>query len=54
MKLEKILTKKYKGKPYYSYRIIIPLELVSELGWKEDIELKPKIEGRKLVIEPYK
>lgn len=51
MKLQKQLSRKYKGKEYSKYVIVIKKELVEELGWKEGEELRGKVKGKKLVIE---
>jgi len=52
MKLEKKPTKKVRGKVYYSYIVTIPKKIVKELKWEIGTELKAKVEGRKLIIEP--
>ena len=52
MKLERKPTKKVRGKVYYSYIITIPKQVVEKLEWKLGQELKCKVEGRNLIIEP--
>jgi len=53
MKLERKPTKKVKGKVYYSYIITIPpRKLIEELEWEIGTELKARVEGKKLIIEP--
>ena len=51
MRLQKNKTRKVKGKEYFKWSVVIPPEEVEGLGWKEGEELKPKREGKKLVIE---
>jgi bifunctional DNA-binding transcriptional regulator/antitoxin component of YhaV-PrlF toxin-antitoxin module len=51
MKLQKQAAYKYKDKTHHKYVIIIPENIVNELGWKEGQELNIKIEGKKLVME---
>tara|TARA_Y100000310_G_scaffold341970_1_gene443143 strand:- start:4938 stop:5078 length:141 start_codon:yes stop_codon:yes gene_type:complete len=44
MKLQKILSRNYKGKKYYKYLLVIPEELIKKFdlkaGDKVDIQLK--------------
>jgi hypothetical protein len=51
MKLQKHASRKVEGKEYFKWTLVIPPEEVKELGWEEGEELKPKREGKKLVIE---
>lgn len=51
MRLQKNKTREVKGKEYFKWSVVIPPEEVESLGWKEGEELKPKREGKKLVIE---
>ncbi len=52
MRLQKQKTREVKGTEYFRWTVVIPPEEVKGLGWKEGEELKPKREGKKLVIEP--
>ena len=52
MRLQKQKTREVKGKEYFRWTVVIPPAEVKELGWKEGEELKPKKEGKRLVIEP--
>ncbi len=54
MKLQKQLSQKIKGKEYPKYVLVIPPKQIEELGWKEGMELEPKINGEKLIIVPKK
>jgi hypothetical protein len=51
MRLQKHGSRKVEGKEYFKWTIVIPPEEVKALGWKEGEELRPKREGKKLVIE---
>ena len=53
MKLKKHLNRKDKstGKEFYRYDLTIDPNLVSELKWKVNQELKAKVSGKRLVIE---
>lgn len=52
MKLQKQPNRKVKGKEYYRWAVVIPPSTIESLGWKEDQELEPKVQGKKLIIEP--
>lgn len=54
MKLQKQVAYRYKDKLHYKYVIIVPEDLVAELKWKDGQELKPSIDGNKLLIEEDK
>jgi hypothetical protein len=43
MRLQKHFSRKFKGKQYYKWVIVIPDEDIVELGWKEGEELQSKI-----------
>ena len=40
VKIEKVKSRKYKDTQYYKYRIIIPIVLLKEAGFKEGDELR--------------
>ena len=48
MKLQKRLSRKYKGKEYYKWVIILPYEDVQYAGLKEGDELKVESEPGKI------
>jgi len=50
MKLQKQLSRKYEGKEYAKYVIVVKPSIIEELGWKDGIELGAEIKGDKLVI----
>ena len=50
MKLQKQVAYKYKGKPHHKYVIIIPEEIVTNLGWKEGQALVTEVDGSKLIV----
>lgn len=52
MKLQKQVAYKYKEKTHYKYVVLVPQDIVYDLGWEAGQELLPKIDGRKLVLEP--
>ncbi len=53
MRLQKQKTREVKGKEYFRWTVVIPPDEVEQLGWKEGEELKPRREGKKLVIEKH-
>ena len=42
MKLLKVKSRTYNGKPYYKYRVNLPEELLEKSGFKEGDELVPE------------
>lgn len=40
MRLQKRLSRKYKGKDYHKYILVIPIEEIEKSGFKEGDELK--------------
>jgi hypothetical protein len=52
MRLQKHGSRKVEGKEYFKWTIVVPPAEIEELGWTEGMELEPKRQGRKLVIEP--
>ena len=51
MRLQKQLSRKYEGKEYAKYVIVVKPELIEKLGWKEGQELEAEVKGDKLIIE---
>lgn len=51
MKLQKQIAYKYKDKTHYKYVLIIPQDIISELGWSTGQELDMKVNDSKLIIE---
>ena len=51
MKLQKQVAYKYKDKTHYKFVLIIPQDVISELGWQEGQELNSQIDGTKLILE---
>lgn len=51
MKLQRQVAYKYKGKTHYKFVVIIPENMINELGWKEGQELKLKKVDSILMIE---
>jgi hypothetical protein len=54
VKLQKRFAYKYKDKEYFKHIITIPDEIVEQLGWKEGIEIEPKVENNELVFTRQK
>ena len=54
MKLQRQVAYKYKDKTHYKYVIILPQNLINDLGWQEGQELESKIDGTNLILEPRK
>lgn len=40
MKIDKVKSRVYKGKPYYKYRVVIPEKIIKESGFKVGDELE--------------
>jgi bifunctional DNA-binding transcriptional regulator/antitoxin component of YhaV-PrlF toxin-antitoxin module len=51
MKLQKQIAYKYKDKTHHKYVLIIPENLVNELGWKEGQELAITVDKNRLIID---
>ena len=51
MKLQRQVAYKYKDKTHYKYVVIIPENLISELGWSEGQELIMSVNNSVLKIE---
>ncbi len=51
MRLIKQHGRKYEGKDYFKYIVVIPNKIINELGWKggEDLDIERK--GKKIIIE---
>ena len=52
MRLQKHGSRKVEGKEYFKWTLVIPPGEIEELGWKEGIELEPRKQGKRLIIEP--
>ncbi len=48
MKLQKQLSRRYNGKDYPKWLVIIPPGVVKELGWQEGEGLEPLVDGKDL------
>lgn len=51
MKLQKQVSYKYGDTIHYKYVIIIPENMITELGWQKNDELDAKVNNRELVIK---
>lgn len=54
VKLQKRFAYNYKGKDHYKHQVIIPEDIIENLGWKSEIELEADIENNKLVFRKKK
>lgn len=51
VKLQKQLGRRYGGKDYAKWLVVIPPNLVDKLGWAEGEELDPQIDGHQLRLK---
>ena len=51
MKLQKMLSRKYKGKEYYKYHIVIPTEDIKNANLKEGDELISEAKNNIIVLK---
>lgn len=51
MHLQKQLSRKYEGKEYAKYVLVIKPKLIEKLGWKDGEELEAEVKKDKLIIE---
>jgi len=54
MRLQKRLSRKYKGKEYPKYMIVISPKEIKKLGWKEGDTLEANIKDNELNIKQKK
>lgn len=51
MHLQKQLSRKYEGKEYAKWVIVIKPKTIEKLGWKDGEELEAEVKKGKLIIE---
>ena len=51
MKLQKQLSRKYGGKEYPKWVIIVPPKRIKELGWQEGESLETEVKNQNLLIK---
>ena len=51
MKLQAQISRKYQGKEYEKFWVVVPHKILETLGWKAGDELKSEAKGNKLVIQ---
>ena len=51
MKLQKQLSRRYGGKDYAKWLVVIPPNVVDKLGWAEGEDLEPRVAGRELKLK---
>lgn len=54
MRLQKHFSRKFKGKDYSKWVVVVPPEKVKGLGWKEGEELESKVFHGGLILIPKK
>jgi antitoxin component of MazEF toxin-antitoxin module len=54
VKLQKHFSRKFKGKEYSKWVVVIPPEMIRKLAWKEGEELEPEIFHSRLILLPKK
>jgi hypothetical protein len=54
VKLQKQLSRRYGGKAYPKWVLVLPPKLVRELAWNEGTELEARVEGSSLRIRPQR
>jgi len=52
VRLQRQLSRRFGGKAYPKWVIVLPPKLVKELGWKEGQYLRAEIDGKGLRIRP--
>ncbi len=50
--LQKQLSSKYRGKTYHKFVVVLPTELIEELGWKAGQALEAEVTGKFLNLKP--
>ena len=51
MKLQKQVSRRLKNKEYAKYVVVVPPQMVKELGWHEGEELKGEIKDHSLIVK---
>jgi len=51
MKLQSQSSRKYKGKEYRKFWIVLPNKIIEKLGWKTGAELEAETEDNHLVVK---
>lgn len=51
MRLQRQISREYKGTKYEKHWMVVPNDLIDKLGWKVGEELKAEIQGKKLIVE---
>ena len=54
VKLQKHVAYKYNNRKHYKHIVIIPEEMIDELGWKDGVELVQQVENDHLILKPIK
>ncbi len=54
MKLQKQLSRRYGGKSYPKWVLVLPPKTVEKLSWDEGLRLEAEVIGRRLIIKPTK
>lgn len=51
MKILKVKSRTYKGKPYFKYRVNLPEDLLKEAGFKEGDELEAEVKKEEVRLK---
>ena len=51
MRLIKQQGRKYQGKDYFKFIVVLPNKIIKLLGWKGGEELKVDLKDKKIIIE---
>ena len=50
MKIDKVKSREYKGKPYYKYRVIVPEGIIKDSGFKVGDELEAEAKKGEIIL----
>ncbi|HKZ98490.1 MAG TPA: AbrB/MazE/SpoVT family DNA-binding domain-containing protein [Thermoplasmata archaeon] len=53
MKLQRHLNRRFAGREYAKWVVVLPPRIVRELGWKEGQDLKIQVDGKTLRMRPF-
>ncbi|MGQ0606451.1 MAG: AbrB/MazE/SpoVT family DNA-binding domain-containing protein [Candidatus Nitrosotenuis sp.] len=52
--IQKRFAYKYKNKEHFKYQIVIPQDIIEQLGWKEGKDVELSVENKKLILKSSK
>jgi len=53
VKLQRHLNRRFAGREYAKWVVVLPPRIVRELGWKEGQDLKIQVDGKTLRMRPF-